>query len=129
MGALRAPIIAALSAPGVLPADIDVIPYARNIDPPDRTTVMVRVDDVEPSKTSQGTWTVTGALVIVAAKTAPGDGDDEVEDALMDVLVAVESPDITPGINWTKATRGTYPVDNPTNPAYDVAVTLHIAKD
>lgn len=126
---LRAPIVAALAAPGVLPAGIEVIAYARNLDPPDTTTVMVRLDEVEPSKDAHGAWAVTAALVLVAAKTAPGAGDDELDDALLDLLVALDSSAITPGLHWTKATRGGYPNPEPTNPAYEVAVTLHIAKE
>jgi hypothetical protein len=122
---LRAPIVAALATPGVLPADFVVIPYARNIDPPSQTTVMVRLDKVEPSKQANGAWTVNAALVLVA----PAADDEELDDALLDILVALDSSVITPGLTWSEATRGTHPADNPTNPAYEVAVTLHIAKD
>lgn len=130
MGAIidtRTAIEASLRA--ALPNTIDVIPYARNVDPPARPVVMVRLDVVRKSKSAGGLWDVEGALVLIAAKTAPGDGDDELDDLLSDVLIGLESDQVRAALNWTEATRGTYPLDNPTNPAYSVAVNTHTVKE
>lgn len=125
----RDSIVAALDA--ALPADIDVRPYASNIDPPAMTTVMVRVDKVRPSPHAGYAWEVEAALLVIAAKVTPGPSDDELEAALQDVLYALDSHVATRALTWTEATRSVYgPEDgDPTNPAYSIAVTTQTEQE
>jgi hypothetical protein len=132
MGAIvtvRAEVAAMLTATGALDDEVVVIPHARNIDAPAVPTVMVRIDAVRPSKAAGGLWELSGALVLVTPKSVPGAGDDDLDDLLSDVLVALAAPAVSPNVHWTEATRGGYPNPDPTNPAYEVAVTIHTAKD
>lgn len=125
--AARDAIAGALTA--ALPAnEYAVIPYARNIDPPRRPTVMVRIDRVIPSRAASGLWRVEGALVIVGAKTQGQSADDDLDNALADVLFALGNPAVASALTWTEATRGGYPDPDPTNPAYEVAVNTETVK-
>jgi hypothetical protein len=110
--------------------DIDVEPYARNIDPPLAPVVMVRLDKVRPSRTAGYLWDVDAALVLVGPSTTPGAADDELDAALGDVLFALESGDIASLLYWTEATRATYgPTDgDPTNPAYEITLSTRIPR-
>lgn len=123
----RTEIVTALEAE--MPEDVDVIPYARNIAAPDRSTVMVRIDAVKPSKIAGALWDVTGALVLIAAQTTPGPADDELDGLLQDVLYALGRPATAAALSWTEATRATYGEPDPTNPAYEVTVTTSIQKE
>lgn len=119
----RSEITALLTATGALPG-VQVIAYAREIDPPQMSTVMVRIDEVRPSKVAQGLQDYDFALVCIAAKTAAGPGDDELDALLEDVLLAVQKASPA-GITWSSAKRATY---NETNPAYEVACTVTVTK-
>lgn len=120
--------IAALVGAG-LDASVDVIPFARNIDPPSKSTVMVRIDAVRPSKATGALWEVDAALVLIAAKTAPGPADEELDALLQDVLYALDQQDVANAISWSEAKRAVYGNPDPTNPAYEVAVNTHIQKE
>lgn len=110
---------------GELTADIDVIAYARNIDAPTRSTVMVRVDQVNNDSPAAGLRVYQFALVLIAAKTTAGPADDELDLLLEDVLAALTSQAIPNGVVWSApATRATYGDPDPTNPAYEVPVTV-----
>ena len=104
------------------PASVTVLAYARQIAPPPRPTVMVRLDRAIPG-TLAGVGLVrsTGlALIVLAAKPdPPGPADDELDALLEDVLHAVEQ---APGLTWTEAKRAVY-ADS--IPAYEVSVTTH----
>lgn len=125
----RDQIMSVLQSPGALPTDIDVQAYARNIDPPLRSTVMVRIDKVRPSKVGSGLWEVDAALVLIGAQTTPGAADDELDALLQDVLHALGSQAVANALTWTEATRAVYGEPEPTNPAYEVAVNTHIQKE
>ena len=108
-----------------MPPGVDVLGYARQIDPPARPTVMVRVDEViRPPALPSGCRAYRFALVCIAAQTDPGGpADDELDGLLEDVLHALDTgTDLT----WENATRAVY---NDTNPAYEVAVTVHTIKE
>lgn len=120
-------IVALLSAH--VPSGVDVIAYARNIDPPSRSTVMVRIDKVTPSRAASALWEVTAALVLVSAKVTPGAGDDELDALLQDVLYALDQQDVANALSWTEANRAVYGEPDPTNPAYEVVVTAFINKE
>lgn len=123
----RDEIVAALTA-GV-PTDVDVIGYARNVAAPTRSTVMVRIDKVTPSKVAGSLWQVEAALVLIGAVTTPGPGDDELDALLQDVLVALDT-NLAGALTWSAATRATYAPDGEaTNPAYEVAVTTQVSKE
>lgn len=120
----RDEIVAALEAE--MPEGVDVIGYARGIAPPLRPTVMVRLDTVKPSPVAGGLWQVDAALVLIAAQTTPGPADDELESLLQDVLYALTTVE---DLTWTEAKRAVYGEPDPTNPAFEVAVTTHITKE
>ncbi|MGW5239494.1 hypothetical protein ACWEOW_11225 [Monashia sp. NPDC004114] len=126
---LRTDLNAALLA-NLLPASAyNVIKYSRNIDPPTKSTVMLRFDGLAPGPVL-GTWTFKWALVLVAAKTTSGAGDDEIDDLLVDVVHVLDQIGAAvPGITWSEATRSVYPPDTQTNPAYEVAMTVATSKE
>lgn len=123
----RDQIVSVLQA--AMPADVVVMPYARNISSPSKSTVMVRIDTMKPSPAAGALWSVDAALVLVAAQTTPGPADDELDALLQDVLFALESQDVANAITWTEATRAVYGEPEPTNPAYEVAVNTQISKE
>lgn len=120
----RSEVVTLLTA--VLPTDIDVVPYARDIDAPGRSTVMVRVDRVSPSPAGMGLRAYEMALILIGAKTTAGPADDEVDALLEDVLYALSRNEIPNGVTWTTATRSTYGEPDGSNPAYEVAITVTI---
>lgn len=111
-----------------LPPAILVIPYARELDAVAKPTVMPRLDKVRPSTDANGWLTYEYGLVLLAAQTVAGPADDELEDLLLDVLFALEQASEA-GITWTEARRAAYPPDNPSNPAFEVPITVTIKKE
>lgn len=116
----RSEVVAVLST--ALPTDIEVMPYARNIDSAGKGRVMVRVDEVVPSDQPQALREYRFALILVVPQTTTG--DDELDALLEDVLYALESRDVPNGIVWRTATRATY---EEKFPAYQVDITVHTA--
>jgi hypothetical protein len=109
---------------GLLPTDVDVIPYARAIDAPKRSTVLVRIDEVVPDPLPQVWRGYKFALVLIAARTDPdGPADDELDALLEDVLYAIDQSDT---ITWDKASRAVY---RDTNPAYEVTLNVPFTKE
>lgn len=122
----RAEVVALLGAH--LPADVDVIPYARQIDPPDRDTVMVRVDALRPAP-EQGLTDVDVALVCIVPGGEEAEAAETALDELVeDVVYAVTRETIPNGVRWVSATRAVYGEPNPTNPAYEVALVVRTEK-
>ena len=119
----RSQVVAALSASADL-TYATVIPYARDIDPPSKPTVMVRLDEVRPSGAAT-TWNCRFGLVLVTPQTTAGPADEELEGFLIDVLFALVQAE---GLSWTNATRAIY---NESNPAFEVACdyTAQISKE
>ena len=119
----RAQVTAAIDA--AMPDGVDVVGYARQIDPPARSTVMVRIDEVtRPAGLPTGCRAYKFALVCIAASTDPGGpADDELDGLLEDVLHAL---DVAPDLTWETASRAVY---NDTNPAYEVVLTVHTIKE
>lgn len=124
----RDEIVSLLQGDGVLSDDVEVIGYARNIDPPRKPTVMVRIDAVRPSQAAGGLWQVDAALVLIGTKTTPGPADDELDALLQDVLLGLDLPALD-GITWSEAKRALYGDPDPTNPAYEIAVSIHLKKE
>lgn len=111
-----------------LPGDVTFLPYYREIDPPEASTVMLRLDGVDPSGVI-GHRRYRYSLVLIAAKAATATGDDELEALLEDVLYVLEK-DHTAGLalTWAPATRGVYPISNPTQPAFEIPITATFQK-
>ncbi len=120
----RDQIIQALD--GALDAGVDVLPYSRQIDPPSKPTVMVRLDEFRPSTDAAGIWDVLGALVVIEPKSSPPAADVDLEDLLSDVLNALDRQDVANVIRWATAKRATY---GSTNPAFEVTFTTSTLKE
>ena len=119
----RAALHDALAA--LLPPDVELLPYAREIDPPSKSTVMLRLDTVKPSTAAGGLRDYTFALVLIGAKLTAGRADDELEDLLDDVLFALEK-DHGLAVTWSEARRAVY---NESNPAFEVPIVVTITKE
>lgn len=114
---------AAFAGPPVI--DALVAPYYKDLDPA-KNTVMVRIDEVRPSTVTNG-WRQYGfALILVTPLTSAGTADDELDNFLEDVLLAVESSLIPNGVVWSLATRATY---KDSFPAYQVDVSIHTKEE
>lgn len=105
-------------------ADVDVRAYARLARQPAKLTVLVRVDEIEPSSdTSQLARVYRFSLIALGTKLVTDDDqlggvDDEIDDLCELVLHAL---DLGPtDVLWTKATRGTYEATQ--SPCYLIAV-------
>lgn len=109
-----------------LPAGIDLVTYSRDLGTVTRSTVMLRLDRVTPGPAS-GFRNYSFALVLVAAKTAPGPGDDELEALLEDVLFIVENKLGEVAVTWTEAQRGVFPPDTQAYPAFELPVTATLS--
>lgn len=118
----RTEVVAVLEA--ALPVDINVLPYARNVDAVGKGTVMVRIDEVVPSDNPQALREYRFALILMVPQTTTG--DDELDALLDDVLYALESRDIPNGIVWQSAERATF---EEKFPAYQVDIVVHFAKE
>lgn len=110
----------------LLPSDIDVMPYAKNVDAIARSTVMVRIDEVTPSNMPQALRQYVFALLLLTPLTTAGPADDELDALLEDVLLALESSVNDNRAIWSKATRATY---EDKFPAYQVDVVVHTKKE
>lgn len=110
----------------ILGPGVTVIKYAREIDPPAKPTVLIRVDSIKPSKHAQGLWDYGFALICIASKSGAGPADDELDDLTEDVLLAMEDDSIPNGVIWSEATRVTYAEQYP---AYQVDLTVTISKE
>lgn len=122
MSTPRSEVASVLTA--ALPADIRIIPYARSLDAAGATgTVMIRIDEVNPSANPQALREYVFALILVVPQTTTA--DDDLDALLEDVLHALESRDVPNGIVWTHAARATF---EEKFPAYQVDLTVHFAR-
>lgn len=120
----RSEVVTLLTA--VLPTDVDVIPYARDIDPPVLDTVLVRLDRVIPSPAGEGLRVYEIALVLVGRLTTAGPADDNLDGLLEDVLAALSRTEIPNGVTWSEARRATYGEPDGTNPAYELSLAVTV---
>lgn len=110
---------------GVLPPAYQVEPYARNLGNINAVAVMLRLDEVHPSKFAMGHWDVDAALLIVGPVVEPGAGDEELEAALEDVLFALDQAE---DLTWSTAKRATYGEPEPMFPAFEITVQITTKK-
>lgn len=118
----RDTVVGALQAQtgiGLPLAGVRVIPYMRDLDPPAKPTVMVRIDEVVPSPFPQVWRIYRFALVLIPTMTKVGDADEELDALLEDVLYAVDQP--TNDLTWSAAKRATF---EDKYPAYEVTLDL-----
>lgn len=114
---------ATIDAISALDLGVDVQAYAdnRTITEP---TVMVRVDRARPGAHPRAWRSYDVALLVIAPKTEVGPADDQLDDLLEDVLLALEeSPDL---ITWTTAERAVY---QDAQPAYEVTLQVPVTKE
>lgn len=118
----RDQVAAALTA-SLPAAEWVVMPYARDIDPPSKATVMVRADVIRPSGLP-GAWREYDfALLVITPLTDPAAADAELDDLVEDVLHAVDESRLP---TWTSATRGSF---EEKFPCYEVALTVTVTKE
>ena len=109
-------------------ADLRVLGYARDVDPGDRPTVMVRVDEVKPRRRAMGsTGTLRdyafGVIVIPSILTGAA-AEDELDEALELVLARLEviaDDALARNLEWATATRASWLEKFP---AYEITVTV-----
>ena len=124
MTTARAHVHAALSPN--MPAGVDFRAYPARIDTPNKRTVMIRVEDVRPDERAPVKFYLfTYTLLLVSPFTDDGRGaaDEDLDELLEDVLLAVEA---TPDVQWTAATRGQW-LDTPL-PAYEISIQVRHTK-
>lgn len=103
---------------------VEVRPYARLNRQPAKLTVLVRVDEIEPSSdVSQLARIYRFSLIVLGTKLVTDDDskggvDDEIDAAVELVLLALDQGPTD--VIWTKATRGTYEATQ--SPCYLIAV-------
>lgn len=104
MSAVRTLIETALRAT-LDPADVDVEPYAQQLDGLTKPVVMVRLDSITKSPEAP-THRSYGATVLVVSHLTDDDpaGHDAVDQLVEDVCYAI---DLAPKITWTTARRVT----------------------
>lgn len=115
-----------------LPDDVAVVPYATNLDAPQKDTVMLRLDEVGTGN-ARGITGYRFALILIGANAETGAGDDAVEKLLEDVLFSLDKVMET-GVACTwvpPARRVAYgkTEETPTNPAFQVDVLVGIQKE
>jgi hypothetical protein len=111
---------------GVLPPTYGVEPYARNVGNIAAPTVMLRLDELRPSAYAGGHLDVDAALLVIGPETEPGTGDEALEDALQDVLFALDQSD---KLLWKSARRAMYGEPDPMFPAFEISVQITTKKE
>lgn len=130
----RDSIIGALAASPALPdAEYAIEPYARNITQPQLPTIMVRVDELRPSKTAGAMWDVIATLLLIEPQIEPGPADESLEAALTDVLFALDTEELAKALRWTSAKRAVFKAseaaDAQTWPAFEITVETLTIKE
>lgn len=120
MNTARALVVEQLS--GIVDDDTDVRGYARLNRQPAKPTVLVRVDDIEPSDAAQLARVYRFGLIVLGTKLVTdkddkGGVDDELDDVTERVLAALDRGPTD--VIWTSAKRGTYEATN--SPCYLIA--------
>lgn len=130
----RDEIVDVLEASPALPsAEYAIEPYARNITPPQLPTIMVRVDELRPSRAVGAMWDVTAALIVIEPQTTPGPADESLDAALADVLFALDTEELAEKLRWTVAKRITFKASEepeaPSFPAYEITIETLTVKE
>lgn len=115
----------ALLAANVVPAGSwQVLKYARAIDPPPIPTVMIRLDQIERGE-EWGTRVYRYALIAITGKqTIEGAADDELEDVVEDVLLALDKATDGLAITTGIGKRGVYAE---TMPAFEIPIEVKVS--
>lgn len=103
---------------------VTLLDYARLIDPPDRATIMVRFDGLDPSKAATDLVDHKFALIVLSQYGAEGPADDELEDLTVTVVDLVEQ--LPAAVTWQRAERATF-ADSKI-PAVEVGITVTARK-
>ena len=117
----RAELVTALEVP-LEPVGIDVQPYAQVGVRPARPLVMVKVDKVSPHPQARLTHRAYAFQLVLlgSLEDTAGPGDDELDQALEDVLEALDEGHAMGTLpQWTEARRAVY---GDTIPAYEIDV-------
>lgn len=123
MASIRERIITSLAVPAL--AAYELVPYMRAMVPAGKPVLMVRVDKITQSP-ERLTRRVEFAIVLVGHLIdQTGLGDDELDEALEDVLHALDNA--VDGVVWQAANRVTYAADPDADgwPAYEVTAVIY----
>ena len=107
-----------------LPEDFTVRASPATVDGLTGPTVILWTEQVSPGTLPGTWWDVQLSALVAVPKTEAGPADDDLDEALADVLAALETDD-THGIRWSGADRGTL---DGSWPAYTVHLTTTIVK-
>ena len=97
-------IVATLT--GHLPAGVDLLPYARNIDPPAHPPSWSASIRSAPAKDVPAWWKVEASLVLIEPTTTPGPSDDNLDGLLQDVLYVLDTDDVARQVQLDPKQRG-----------------------
>lgn len=118
----RAQIKAAVEE--TLPDSIRVLEYSKEIDPPRRTTAMVRVDELVPlPQAPLSARVIRATLVVVATRNESQPADEELEDAVDLILWSIDNSPTN--LVWTTASRTTWAQsDGNEYPGFEIKLEL-----
>src|SRR5512138_119134 len=114
-----------LLTPGIVPAGSwEVRKYARTIDPPAKPVAMLRLDQIEPGPEWGTRIYRYGIVVITGKQTMEGAADDELEDVVEDVLLALAKAVDGLAVVINTAKRGVYA---DTMPAFEIPIEVKVS--
>jgi hypothetical protein len=118
----REQVLAAVTQ--ALPDTIRVLEHAQEIDPPKRTTVMVRMGQQRPLPASpQYARLYQAQLLVMASRLERAPADDDLEDAVELILWSIDHSSVP--IVWTEARPRTWvQSDGNQYPGFEIDVEL-----
>jgi hypothetical protein len=106
-----------------MPAEWVIVPFARNLDRPSKTTVMLHATEVRPSTAAQGVVEVDFVVTVISPKTDVTNAQDDLDDQVLDLILTLR--DSAPGLVFRSAS----PTLVQDVLAWDINTTIHARKD
>ena len=108
----------------MLPRNWTWYSYRTNLDTFVNPVVVLTMQTIERHPDApQGSLLVSCTLTVLEPKTTPGKSDDDLEDKVLDLTMAIDK---APAIHWERAERVI--ANNDRNPGYDISIQLAILK-